>query len=504
MKPMVSLRKNVIANFLGRTSTLFLAVLFTPVYISVLGMEAYGLIGFYITLQATIGFLEMGLGRACNRELSRHSGMGEHASVRMRDTLRSIELVYWLAALLIGISLSLLAPIISTSWLSASNLSHDDLNHLIIVIGWIIALRWPTGVYVGALMGLQQQVQMNVVQVIVAVINWGGAAVVLWLVRADIYGFFYWQLIVSIFATALFSWVAWRKVPPSTIQPRFSLNILKEIIPFVTGVGANALLGTLLRQADKLILSAILPLKQFAFYVLATMIANVVALIADAVSNAVFPRFSQLVGAHQSIDSIIRLYRFGTHLVASLIVPFALILAFFSYEFLYVYTGSEEIAHQTSLVLSVLVVAKMLHSSMLIPYALQLAYGWTKVSVLINLFSLALVVITVPIFAEAYGAIGAAFSWLCVTLAYVLLGMPLMHRRLLVGELSNWFENALIRPVIMVLLFLFAVSWISDNVVSDRWMTGLKLLGIFAASVTVTTFSVKELRIKIINEIRRI
>ncbi len=71
------LRTNVFANFLGRFSGLTLGLLFTPLYIHYLGIEAYGLIGFYLTLQGSMTFLEMGLSRACNREISRLSGQGK-------------------------------------------------------------------------------------------------------------------------------------------------------------------------------------------------------------------------------------------------------------------------------------------------------------------------------------------------------------------------------------------------------------------------------------------
>ena len=61
---------NIGANFVGNLSSIVLAIVFTPVYIHFLGIEAYGIIGFYITLQGTVSFLEMGLSRACNRELA--------------------------------------------------------------------------------------------------------------------------------------------------------------------------------------------------------------------------------------------------------------------------------------------------------------------------------------------------------------------------------------------------------------------------------------------------
>jgi len=75
---------------------MFFVILFTPFYLHFLGVEAYGLIGFYLTLQGSMNVFEMGLGRACSRELARYSAQGRVAIMPMCNTLRTLEWVYWL------------------------------------------------------------------------------------------------------------------------------------------------------------------------------------------------------------------------------------------------------------------------------------------------------------------------------------------------------------------------------------------------------------------------
>ncbi len=50
-----------------------MSLAFVPVYIKLLGIEAYGLIGFFLTLVAILSLLDLGLGTTLNRRLAQLS-----------------------------------------------------------------------------------------------------------------------------------------------------------------------------------------------------------------------------------------------------------------------------------------------------------------------------------------------------------------------------------------------------------------------------------------------
>jgi len=70
-----------------------MALLFIPLYIKFLGIEAYGLIGLFMTMQALFMLLDMGLGATVNREMARLSVLPDKAQ-EMRDLVRSLEVIY--------------------------------------------------------------------------------------------------------------------------------------------------------------------------------------------------------------------------------------------------------------------------------------------------------------------------------------------------------------------------------------------------------------------------
>ncbi|MCK7491684.1 MAG: hypothetical protein MZW92_08325 [Comamonadaceae bacterium] len=54
-------RRNVVANFAGQLWSALMGVVFIPVYIHLLGLEAFGLVAFYVTLQALSVVFDLGL-----------------------------------------------------------------------------------------------------------------------------------------------------------------------------------------------------------------------------------------------------------------------------------------------------------------------------------------------------------------------------------------------------------------------------------------------------------
>src|SRR4030088_2838108 len=101
---MANLRQNVLASVLGKVWNVLLSLAVVPVYLRVLGVEAFGLIGIFVTLMGIVVLFDLGLGTALSRELARYSAGSDNAR-EMRNLLRSVETIYWLMGLLIGFAL---------------------------------------------------------------------------------------------------------------------------------------------------------------------------------------------------------------------------------------------------------------------------------------------------------------------------------------------------------------------------------------------------------------
>src|SRR5258708_25750825 len=188
---MARLRTNIAANYAGKVWLALMSLAFVPIYIRFLGIEAYGLIGIYLSLQSLFSLLDLGLSTTLNRELARLSGKSGHAQ-EMRDLVHTLQIIYWGVAFMIGIGVVLLAPLVAHHWVKAEHLSPNVINQTIIIMGLSIALQWPYALYYGGLIGLQRQVLLNGIVITLATIRALGAVFILWNVSPTIQAFFFW------------------------------------------------------------------------------------------------------------------------------------------------------------------------------------------------------------------------------------------------------------------------------------------------------------------------
>ena len=446
--PPSRLRHNLLANMVGSGWTALAYVVCVPLYIHLMGIESYGLVGFFVTLVAVSSLLELGLGATLNRELARRS-VDPAAAGESRDLVRTLELIYWGLAAAMGAITVLLAPVIAHHWLRSASLSAATVESAVILMGLVLTFQWPLSLYSGGLRGLERQVELNAILVAMMTLRTGGAVVVLWLVSPTIHAFFLWQLIGAAAHTAVAGIVLWRGLPGAG-RPRFRRDLLRGIWRFAAGLSGTSVLILALTQSDKLILSSVLSLRYFAYYSLAALAAGSLAYLFLPVYQAAFPRFSALVAAGD-LAGLTSTYHRMAQLVAVLVLPTAILVAAFSRRILELWTGSAATADQTQTLLWLLILGTALNGLMNVPYALSLAYGWTRWPFLLNLAALAVFLPTLLVAALRYGGTGAAATWLALNAGYVLLGIHTLHRRLLPTEKVRWYVHDVAAPALAAL-----------------------------------------------------
>ena len=159
-------KKNIIANFGGKAWQAIMSIAFVPLYIKFMGIDAYGLMGMFTSLLAVFGILDMGLSNTLNRELARLSILPLHAQ-EMRDLVRTLEIPYWVISIIIGLGIVGLSGPIAHYWLRSDRLSPEIIKQALMIMGGVIAFRFPVGLYSGGLMGLQKQVLLNFINIFV-------------------------------------------------------------------------------------------------------------------------------------------------------------------------------------------------------------------------------------------------------------------------------------------------------------------------------------------------
>lgn len=428
--------QNVVANLGGKVWTVLVSLAVVPVYLRVLGIEAYGLMGVFLSLTAIFAVLDLGLGNALNRQFAQLSVQPDRAQ-DMRDLLRTLEIVYCTIGISIGVLTALLAPSIAAHWVRPQQLSPESVAQTIALMGAAIAVQWPRALYTGGLMGLQRQVLPNLVSsASVTALNVGGVLIVVF-IAPTLEALLLWIIAVSLVEVLLTRALLLRHLPVAPAAAAFSKRQFLSVWRFAAGMTGITVMAVILGQLDKVILSKLLTLEAFGYYSLAWRVVSGLYLLASPVQSAFFPRFSQLAALGDQ-EELGRSYHRSSQLLSVLLLPVAVILAFFSDELLRLWTLDDGVVRNTSAILSVLAIGTAINGLMNLPTSLQLSYGWTRLVLMTNVVAVLILAPLLYDVARRHGGLGAAWIWLLLNVGYVAFTLQLMHRRLLRGQLVRW------------------------------------------------------------------
>jgi O-antigen/teichoic acid export membrane protein len=106
---------------------------------------------------------------------------------------------------------------------------------------------------------------------------------------------------------------------------------------------------------------------------------------------------------------------------------------------------------------AILSVGSMFNGLMTLPYFLQLAAGWTRLTITMNAFALCIIAPALWLLVPRFGPLAAAWCWLSLNAGYLVVTVPLMHRRLLQGQMARWYLRDILPPVVSACLV--ASAW---------------------------------------------
>ncbi len=439
---------NTVANFVGLISSAGLTLLFSVFYFRILGSENFGLISFCTTV-LLIGnlFVDLGLGRTVTRELARREHNPELAQ-QMRDALFTLQLVHFALALTCGLIIIASASWLATYWLNRDTVDVNAAAQAIALLGVVAALQLPRELCRSALAGLQKQVFSNVLGTVFSALR--GAATIaalIWIAPTPTV-FLLAQVAVSVLETGTLLIALWVKMPQKQRRSRFDVNILKDIGVFALGDGLAILIGVGMTLGDRILLSRLLPLDVFGNYSLAIMVADVILRAVSPFSTAYFPHFADLL-AQRKQQQLSQDYNHVGVVVASILVPAAFVLIFFSAPILQLITGRTAIAVAFAPVLALRTLGNVIIALQYLPHALQLAAGISTTALYVNILNLAIYLPGILYFTPTYGYLVPAILWVIIVAIQTPVMIFVTHRITLKGEAWTWVGESILKPTLI-------------------------------------------------------
>jgi O-antigen/teichoic acid export membrane protein len=457
----VSVKANVVANYFSQTYTAVIGFVFVPVFIRYLGIEAFGLIAIFTILQSSLALLDMGMKPALGREMAKFTA-GAHDAQSIRDLLRSVEIAAAAMATIISLGALWSASWVASKWLNVQSLPLTAVRHALVGMGILCALRLVENIYSSSIAGLQRQVLQSLLSGSLVTSRALGAIAVLAWISPTVEAFFIWQVLISIITIPIFASVVYRELPTCPRPARFSWDSVTGIWRFAGGVMTITLLSLLLTQSDKILLSRLLPLKVFAIYAVAGVLSSALYMLSTPIGAAFYPSFTQLITLNDVLALRLAYHR-AAQLSAVVMGGAAIVLIVFADTVLSAWTGNHTLTQDAAPILRVLAFGTLLSGFMGIPYQMQLAYGWTKLTIKMNLVAVALLVPTLFLVVPRYGGIGAAWVWVGLNSGYLLFGIYFMHLRMLPSEKWRWYGRDVIVPASAALATALACRYCMPN-----------------------------------------
>jgi len=446
--------KNIIANLTSKVWSLISIFLFIPLYIHFLGIELYGIVSFFATMQSVLLLLDVGLSVTLRREFSFGKNSPEN-QIRKYKLLRSIEFCYLLIFIATVLVTFFGAEFIVHQWLNIGNIDPKIAITAIRLMGISIALQFFSTLYSGGLLGLQKQVITNVYQVGWSVMKNGFVLLVLWLIAPDIRLFYFWFIISDLLYLFLLKHQVHRSLE---VNKTYSWSVreldnLKPIWKYALGMFSISIISAFNFQLDKLVISKMLPISELGVYNLAFSLSQVSTILVNAISIAIFPKFVYYFSVNES-ERLKDIFRLAYKILGVFALAVSAFMFFYTRELLEVWTRNPEIAAAAWLPAAILIAGSLFNTLQVTPFNLALAHGVTKINTVYGLINIIILIPLLFFLIKHFGLVGAALSWFSILFLFTPVYNCIVYKRFVNSKVLKWY----LKDTVVPMLFIFALA----------------------------------------------
>ena len=492
------------ANVSSRVVSVVLTLALVPIYLHVLGLEIYGVLGFYASLQAALMIFDFGLGGAVFRELAK-SGKRSPLPSDLASLVRSVEVVYWGIGLGLGIVIFFLARWFAESWLNSS-LSADFLEQATKLMAVSLLAQWPLGFYVSAFRGRHQQVSANLLSTsALAARGIGGAAVLTWGS-----GTLSSLLYIHIFANAAFTLVGamwfWQSNSKERTLVAMNFRSLAIIKTTARQLFLASILTITLSQMDRLLLSYLIPLRDFGTYSLSLTIASVILLVPAPVSDTMAPGLISAFAKNPA--DLWNAFRRVCNVSSVIAMPVAIAIMVVPDWILMAWVRTSEIGPTAATTLRLMAMAYLMQNLSNQADLLQIVSNWLVPTLGCRAVAIAVLGPLMWVLVHKFGIEGAAFTWVIVGFFYLSANPSWTFSRLATSAKSmDWYLHGALVPLLLAVPTSVALALLLEP--EDlQWESRLSLLArcaaVYAAALVGTLVSVAEFRLTFLRAVREI
>ena len=458
---MSRLSKNIIYNLFGRGLLLVMGFISVKYIFKQLGEDALGIIYFTAMINTMLrAVLEMGICSTTVREVSAHF---ESEPEYIKNLIRTFSLFYWGAYALIGVMIFFLAPALVEKWINLKTMDSAAAIYVLRILGIASFVALPTSFYSSLFRGLQRMEFNNFIDVVTSGFQQFGTILIL-VFGGNLFHVVYW--FTACYGLRIFTYLAvsGHFFTVQALVPGYSAEVVKRNLGFASRMMSISILATIHTQADKVIISKLLPIGTVGYYGVAYGNVSKGQLLTGAISQAAFPSFSAMFKAGDRIG-LMSQYRKLQDLLCFGIVPIFAVIPFALLP-LFSYLLNEEAARLLLLPTTLLCVGFYMNGTLNVPYIFSLAVGRPDIGARQNFYGLFVTLPVTVLLIYYLGLTGAGLSWVFYHIFSYSYGVPRTCRECLEIRVWAWYLHVL-RVFILVGLT-YGTAWIALYVIGNH------------------------------------
>lgn len=496
----MELRRNIIKNsiysILEFGWPVVTALLATPYIVHKLGTDAYGILALVSVTLGFFGVLDLGLTGAAIKYIAEYYEKKDFDMIN--KILSSTILAYGLIGTVVALFILGTTDLLVVKILKVPPQFIEVAKFAFYLAAFGFLLNLVLGIFAAIPKAVQRYDISTKIGIIIGTLN------ILGMVGLLYYGYWLRELVIlgiviSILSFVVYFWVAKKLIPSLRIKWFFDKKMFMKLLSFGSFFLLTSMSAVILFHLDKLIIGSILGVSVVAFYVIPGNIASKIQGLINAAGNVAFPASSALSGGGQ-IDKLHKLYFEGTRVLLIIATMLSVPLVVFAEKFLLHWIGAD-FATQSTNVMRILVVTYYMLSIGMIPWAISLGSGRSKINAFFAFFTAFLNISFLLLVVRTWGIVGAALAYLISTLISIPLMIGYIERKILklpgfkfwiifskifIVSIAQAFFSLLLLPfavnifATLALMGASALSFVAIYIILGFWEEGdKKILNIF-------------------------
>jgi O-antigen/teichoic acid export membrane protein len=487
------INKHTISNYGVKLISIIVNIFLIPFYVRIIGIESYGLIGLFATLQSIMVFFDLGLGTTLGRELASARIKQSHYENNICNLARTLEIIYWIFALILGSAVICFSTFIAEHWLNSNELDVETVHTSILLMGAIVIFRWPISFYTNGIFGLNEILKLNIIHIISLILQATLSVVTLLFISGTIKAFLCVYFLVSffhVFVLTLFFWSELKTKIKTYTKPQFDKKILIAIYKFSLGVSIFSILSMVVFEIDKILLSYFDNLANFGAYILALTIPLAMLNLVYPLTSVMMPKITELFEAEKK-DELEKTFILANQIGGVLTISFSYTFIFNNIEILSLWLGTPELVKSISLLSIIGTIGIFLHTCTSIPAIYLISTKQTQSLIKIYLIPTLIYFFLSLILIYSNGTMGAVIGRSIVSFLLFSMVIYTLSGKFSLLTLKNWLLKSIFFPILIG----FLSSYLMNTILGYMSISGFLKISIFGIFVfSVILFSMKELR----------